>query len=143
MARLSKLSEGRLATCHPKLQRLLREVIRRVPDELDFTVLCGHRGQAEQTAAYLARPPRSTKPWPESLHNALPSLAVDIAPHPIDWEDPARFARLVGWVECIAAELAIKIRWGGDWNGNGRTNDERLVDLPHLELHPDEYAAAA
>jgi peptidoglycan L-alanyl-D-glutamate endopeptidase CwlK len=61
-------------------------------------------------------------------------MAVDVAPYPIDWNDPARFARLFGYIERIANELQIPIRWGGDWNRNWRTKDERLIDLPHIEL---------
>jgi peptidoglycan L-alanyl-D-glutamate endopeptidase CwlK len=33
-----------------------------------------------------------------------------------------------------AAELDIKIRWGGDWSGDGRSSDERFFDGPHFEL---------
>lgn len=133
---LGKLSTERLATCHPDLQRLLREVDRRLgaSKALDFTVVCGHRGQKEQDEAFNAKPQRSTKRWPDSKHNKLPSLAVDVAPYPTFWGDEASFARLAGYIEAVADELGIPIRWGGDWNGNGRTEDERFVDLPHLEL---------
>lgn len=133
---LGKTSNERLDTCHPELQRLLREVDRRLSQSkvLDLTVVCGHRGQKEQDEAYHAKPQRSTKPWPLSKHNQLPSLAVDVAPYPTFWDDEASFARLAGYIQAVADELAIPIRWGGDWNGNGRTEDERLVDLPHLEL---------
>jgi peptidoglycan L-alanyl-D-glutamate endopeptidase CwlK len=30
--------------------------------------------------------------------------------------------------------MHIPLRWGGDWNFNGKTAG--LVDLPHYELHP-------
>lgn len=33
-----------------------------------------------------------------------------------------------------ADQLGITLRWGGDWNGNGRTNDESFSDCPHFEL---------
>ena len=133
---LGKASNERLDTCHPALQRLLREVDRRLTASkvLDFTVVCGHRGKKEQDEAYHAKPPRSTKLWPHSKHNQLPSAAVDIAPYPTFWDDEASFARLAGYVQAVADELGIAIRWGGDWNGNGRTEDERFIDLPHLEL---------
>jgi peptidoglycan L-alanyl-D-glutamate endopeptidase CwlK len=133
---LGRTSLERLSTCHPELQRLLREVDRRLSENkvLDFTVVCGHRGQKEQDEAYSAKPKRSTKRWPESKHNQLPSLAVDVAPYPTFWGDEASFARLAGYIQAVADELGIRIRWGGDWNGNGRTEDERFIDLPHLEL---------
>lgn len=128
----SKLSEQRLLTCAQPIQDLLREVIKHI----DCTVLYGHRGQEEQDDAY--RSGASTLKWPLSKHNHLPSLAVDVAPYPIDWNDTARFARLYGFIERIAQEKGIRIRWGGDWNGNYRTKDERLVDMPHIELVPEE-----
>lgn len=124
----SALSEQRLSTCAQPLQDLLREAIKHV----DFTVIYGHRGKEDQDDAY--RSGASTLKWPLSKHNQLPSLAVDVAPYPIDWNDTARFARLFGFIERIAQEKGIKIRWGGDWNGNYRTKDERLVDMPHIEL---------
>jgi len=131
---LGVASNRELDTCHPKLQRLIREVDRRLSARavLDLVVMCGHRGELEQNAAYASE--RSTKQWPYSLHNRLPSPAVDVAPHPIDWRDKARFARLAGYIEAVAEDMGIQIRWGGDWNQNGRTVDERLVDMPHLEL---------
>lgn len=128
MPRFGNLSEQRLATCDERLQRLLREVIK----EVDITVLCGHRTKEEQDDA--VRRGASTKLWPLSKHNRLPSMAVDIAPYPINWNDTARFARMIGYVERVAWELKIPIRWGGDWNQNGHTKDERLVDMPHIEL---------
>lgn len=128
MPQFSDLSEQRLVTCDERLQRLLREAIKHV----DFTVIYGHRTQEEQDDAF--RQGASTLRWPKSKHNKQPSLAVDIAPYPIDWSDTARFARLAGYIERIAQEQGVKIRWGGDWNGNYRTKDERLVDMPHIEL---------
>lgn len=128
MPTFSNLSEKRLSTCAQPLQDLLREAIKHV----DFTVLYGHRGQDEQDDAY--RSGASTLKWPLSKHNQSPSLAVDVAPYPIDWNDTARFARLFGFIERIAQEKGIKIRWGADWNNNYRTKDERLVDMPHIEL---------
>lgn len=135
-------SNRELDTCHPKLQRLLREVDRRLVKRhmLDFTVICGHRGEKEQNEAYNAVPKRSTKQWPNSKHNTLPSTAVDIAPYPVDWKDTAAFARLAGYVMAVADEMGIEIRWGGDWDSDGKTRDELLVDMPHFELTAFELA---
>jgi peptidoglycan L-alanyl-D-glutamate endopeptidase CwlK len=128
MPRFSSLSEQRLLSCDERLQRLMREAIKHV----DFTVICGHRGRDEQEDAF--RLGRSKVRWPNSKHNRYPSVAVDVAPYPIDWQDTARFARLAGYIERIAQEMDIRIRWGGDWDMDGRTADERLVDMPHIEL---------
>jgi peptidoglycan L-alanyl-D-glutamate endopeptidase CwlK len=34
----------------------------------------------------------------------------------------------------VANTLGIKIRWGGDWNGDLQFRDEKFKDLPHFEL---------
>lgn len=128
MPTFSALSAARLATCHQKLQDVLNEAIKQV----DFTIICGHRGQEEQDEA--VRLGRSKLSWPLSKHNTMPSLAVDIAPYPVDWQDTARFARLYGYIERIAHEQGVKLRWGGDWNSNWRTSDEKFLDMPHVEL---------
>ena len=53
-----------LATCHPKIQIILHEVIK----HFDCTVIRGHRGKAAQNEAF--RTGASKKPWPTSLHIA-------------------------------------------------------------------------
>lgn len=128
MPKFSKPSVQRLATCDPRLQTLLGEAIKYI----DFTVLCGYRNRDEQEDAF--RRGASTKHYPDSRHNTLPSSAVDIAPYPVDWKDTARFARLVGYIERIAHEQGVPIRWGADWDRDGYTTDERLIDMPHIEL---------
>jgi peptidoglycan L-alanyl-D-glutamate endopeptidase CwlK len=125
-------SEAQLVTCHPDLQRVLREAIK----YHDFTVIEGHRGKAAQDAAVAAG--NSKTPWPTSKHNATPSLAADCAPFPVDWSDTGsaleRFALLAGVIHTVAQQLGVKIRWGGDWNQNWDTRDEGFRDRPHFEL---------
>lgn len=67
-------------------------------------------------------------------HNVYPSQAidtcVDVDPGPgkaVVW-DLAAYAPL--------GPLARKhgLRWGGDWDGDGSSADERFIDAPHLEL---------
>jgi hypothetical protein len=134
MPSFGRHSESRLRTCHPDLQRVMRAAIATGPD---FSILCGHRGKIEQDAAVAAG--LSKTPFPTSKHNAEPSLAVDIAPYPIDWSDQGRFVELAHHVLAVAAEMGVSLRWGGDWDGDGKTRadgdpEERFVDLPHFEL---------
>ena len=128
MPEFSKTSMDKLLTCHPKLIQIVGRVIK----VYDITVLEGFRGQEAQTRAVAEG--KSKTPWPKSKHNVLPSLAVDVAPYPVDWSDYKRFAFLAGVVFGIAYELQIKVRWGGDFNGNMKFDDERFVDSPHFEL---------
>lgn len=67
-------------------------------------------------------------------HNIFPSRAVDVA---IDFDPgPGKHLSWDASAYIPFAHLALKhgLRWGGDWNGNGRTDDEKFVDRPHLEL---------
>ena len=128
MPSFSQISRERLNTCDPKLQQLFNEVIK----HFDIIVLCGHRNEADQTAAF--KDHKSDKQWPESKHNKLPSLAVDIAPYPIVWNNKERFYYLAGLVEATAHDLSIPIHWGGDWDKDTDFYDQKLYDLPHFEL---------
>jgi hypothetical protein len=89
-------------------------------------------------AAYNAVPKLSHAKFGESAHNFTPSMAVDIVPWPIDWEDMERFGYLAGLMKGVALEMEIPLTWGNDWNNNGVLvrNDpkERLIDAPHFEL---------
>lgn len=136
MPGLSTTSRMRLDTCHPELRRLVEAVAERA----EILVVEGHRSKARQDAAVAAG--ASKTPWPTSKHNALPSRAVDLAPlkgGTIDWQDAAGFIALGRLVQEVAREQGIAVRWGGDWDGDGKTRsdgdrDERFVDLPHFEL---------
>ena len=72
MPRFGKTSKRRLATCHEDLQEILNEVIK----YFDCSVLCGHRGEADQNKAYESG--HSKVKWPNGRHNKKPSIAVDI-----------------------------------------------------------------
>ena len=61
-------------------------------------------------------------------------MAVDVSPFPIDWNDANRFHHFAGYVLAVAQSLDIKIRWGGDWNGDLQFKTEKFRDLPHFEL---------
>ncbi len=127
MNQFSNISKSRLNTCDIRIQNLMIKVLRKT----DITILCGHRGKYDQDQAIINGTSRS--PWPTSKHNTKPSLAVDIAPYPIDWDDKERFIALSKIVLAEAAKIGYKIRWGGDWDGDGKFN-EKFIDLPHYEL---------
>lgn len=128
MPSFSEQSKARLYTCHPALIEVCNAVIK----DIDITVLEGFRDEATQNRAYALG--NSTKRWPESKHNTLPSLAVDIAPYPVDWEDYYRWRMFGGYVLWRAEHMGIKLRWGGDWDDDGDIWDHRFVDMPHFEL---------
>ena len=120
MPKFSKLSLERLATCHLDLQRVAKAAIKRT----DFTVSCGHRGEQEQNEAF-ARGFSKLK-FPNSKHNKTPSLAMDLVPYPVDWEDVKRFDELAVIVKEEAIKLGVSLTWGGNW--------PKFKDRPHYEL---------
>lgn len=122
MPTFSDASEQHLATCDQRLQYLMRKAILRTP--IDFTILCGYRDKAAQDAAMAAG--TTQRPWPTSNHNRLPSLAVDIAPYPIDWNDEKRFEMLAHYILGVAHALDMQVVWGGNW--------VRPHDMPHFEV---------
>jgi peptidoglycan L-alanyl-D-glutamate endopeptidase CwlK len=119
-----------------RLQRVLYRYADLAPAELDLSIVCGHRGEAAQTKAFETK--KSKTPWPKSKHNRLPSWAFDFTPYPFaggkDWNDLARFARIAGGILIAAAIEKVPVRWGGDWDQDGATIDERFVDAGHVEL---------
>lgn len=119
--KFSKKSIEKLLTCHPDLVMIINYALKTSP--LDFSVLCGHRGEKEQNRAYIDG--NSKLKYPLSNHNKNPSNAVDIAPYPIDWNNIERFEILGRHVKNVANKLNIEIEWGGDWN---------FKDYPHFEL---------
>ena len=129
MPQFSKASSDRLATCDQRLQDLFNAVI----DEVDCTVLVGHRGREEQEKAFSEG--HSKLHWPDGKHNKMPSMAVDVSPYPVNWNETARWVAFSEIVLAKAATLGISLRWGGDWDGRGDGNPpDALQDLPHYEL---------
>lgn len=128
MYKFSKTSINRLETCDKRLQDILNKAIECV----DFTVICGHRGQIEQDKAFESG--NSKLRFPQSKHNSIPSKAVDIAPYPINWENLNRFYHLAGIIRGIAIEKGYKIRFGGDWDMDGEISDNSFNDLVHFEI---------
>lgn len=120
MPKFSVRSQNNLSQCHPDIQKVMNEVIKFT----DFSVLVGYRGKEDQDKAVADG--HSNLAWPDSKHNKHPSLAVDIAPYPIDWDDINRFFYLAGVVLTIAQQNGINLKWGGYWTS--------LKDYPHFEL---------
>ena len=121
-------SKNNLNEAHPDLVRLFQEVVK----HFDCSVIKGHRPQDEQDAAYHSG--TSKLEWPNSKHNSKPSMAVDVVPYPVDWNDKERFYYFAGFVKCMALTMDIDLRWGGDWDSDNDLKDQSFYDLPHFEL---------
>ena len=128
MPKFGNSSKKRLNTCEKDLQDLFNEVIK----HFDCSVLEGHRGEEDQNKYF--KEGRSKVKFPRGRHNSYPSNAVDVIPYPVSWDDTDRMYYFAGIVKGIALSMGIKIRWGGDWNGDTQVKDTKFKDLPHFEL---------
>lgn len=157
MTHYSNRSLTRLKTCHDDLERLMLEVDKHFPN----TVLEGKR-TIDQQRANIAKGVSKTM---DSRHLDDPSNAVDAAPDPLSWpkmdealaellghlsaqerremakhitayaKQLARWYYFGGFVLGTAQQMGIKIRWGGDWDGDRDVHDQSFDDLPHFERH--------
>jgi len=138
MPKFSELSKKRLKTCHREIISIMSSAIRYT----DFTILCGYRGEVQQNRAFEGG--NSKLPYPQSKHNKHPSMAVDVCPYPIDWNDINAFKKLNTIIMIVADvqfEIGVikhRVRWGGDWDMDGETNDNKFNDLGHYELVVDK-----
>jgi hypothetical protein len=67
-----------------------------------------------------------------SKHEKMPSEAIDILimKGRIIVNDPAWYRRLADMMRSYNHAII----WGGDWDGDQRSDDERFVDMPHFEI---------
>jgi peptidoglycan L-alanyl-D-glutamate endopeptidase CwlK len=130
MFKLSQRSEDRLTGVHPDLVRVVRRALEL--SEVDFSVIEGVRS-VETQRKYVESGASKTM---NSRH--ITGHAVDLYPvgKPTPWELCPKIADAMFKA---SRELKIPIRWGGDWNQNGSSADERFYDGPHFELLRSRY----
>lgn len=120
MPHFGSRSKKNLEGIHPDLLKVMDEAIKCV----DFTVICGYRGKAEQEEAY--RTGHSKAKFGRSAHNY--GLAVDCIPYPFkneDWKDVQRFRDMAKHILQAAENVGVEVTWGGTW---------KMFDTPHFEL---------
>jgi len=119
----SNASLAKLKTCDERLQAMADMMLSR--SEFDLTITCGHRGEKEQQDAFDKG--TSKAKFGQSKHNNLPSLAIDICPYPINWDDKdERWRKMALNAMWCAGRLGFEIVWGGDFKS--------IKDMPHFEL---------
>ena len=124
MAKFGAESEAMLKGVDPRLVQICRMAIL----VMDFKVIDGVRTLEEQRIN-VAR----GKSWTMNSKH-LDGLAVDLAPYPVNWQDNEMFCVLAGVMKAAAHTQGVKLRWGGDWNRNESTKDERNRDYGHFEI---------
>lgn len=157
---MSKFNWGRSSL---ERQKLASDNTRRVQDRalssgiMDMSLICTHRNEADQTEAYDNG--YSKVQWPNGKHNTLPAQAFDMYPyhprfklltgsdeqvrhiaHKMEWSYEktsgfitAEFHRMAGVILNAANVEGVRLRWGGDWDSDGDTTDQRFNDLGHFE----------
>ena len=124
MASFGKRSKAKMKGVDERLQNVFQEVVK----EFDCSIIEGVRSQERQNEL-VAQGKSKTK-----FGKHVQGKALDVAPYPIDWTDRDRFHYFGGYVKGIAEIMGVKVRWGGDWDGDFETKDNKFDDLVHFEL---------
>ena len=124
MPKFGKRSKERLRGIDARLVSVLNELVK----IMDVTIIEGLRSEQRQEKL-LKEGSTKTK-----FSKHITGKAVDLAPYPIDWNDRDRFHYMGGMIRGIAKQLNVPVRWGGDWDGDGETKDNRFDDLVHVEI---------
>ncbi len=131
-------SNEKLATADEKLQRVAERALSF--GVMDFSIIEGHRSVERQKELFDQGKSMIDGENKKGKHNFEPSLAIDILPYPAVinninvWSDKQRFCVLAGLMFAAASLEDVKLRWGGDWDGDGNNADSSFHDLPHFEI---------
>ena len=135
MYELSKSSKEKLETCDKRLIFIVLSAIK--ISKIDFGVSCGHRSIEEQRKLFNEGKSRVDGVKAKGKHNFYPSKAVDLFAYvdgSISYEI-ADLSYIAGIIDAVANQLGYKVRWGGNWDGDGVImRDQNFNDLPHFEI---------
>jgi peptidoglycan L-alanyl-D-glutamate endopeptidase CwlK len=135
---LGPKSRERLAGVHPNLVKVVERAI--AISSQDFMVLEGVRTPERQRELYAQG---RTKPGPKVTWTLTSNHfkqadgyghAVDLVPYPVDWNTLSKFDAMADAMRRASAELGIPIRWGADWDRDGKPREKGESDSPHFEL---------
>ena len=148
---LSQRSLDRLVGVDERLQRVVKRAIEL--SKQDFMVLEGVRTKqqcminygkgrtiaecvAKGVPAQYSNPKAAKVTW---LNNPFASKhvtgkAVDLVPYPVDWNDLKKFDAIAQAMLQAAKELDVPVRWGADWDNDGKPRERGESDSPHFEI---------
>ena len=153
---LGSRSRKNLIGVHPNLVRVVERAIQLTT--VDFTVLEGVRSReqcyrnwgkgrsiaqckAAGVPAQYAQVNMSKVTWLRDPLNSKHCLqsdgfghAVDLAPFPVVWDDLSKFDAIARAMLQAATELKIGVRWGADWDQDGKPRERGESDSPHFEI---------
>jgi len=108
-------------------------------DGIDLLFTSTHRDNESQAALYAQGRTKPGKIVTWTLNSKhIDGLAVDLAPIAADgsipWSDSKAFDAIAKAMFEAANVLEYKIRWGADWDGDGKPRERGESDSPHFEL---------
>lgn len=136
---LSTRSMTALQGVHPDLVRIVKRAIEIT--EVDFKVIEGVRTPERQRDLYAQgrTKPGNIVTWTlnsNHFRNARTGFghAVDLLPAPYDWKATGPFDAVSRAMFRAAREIGCTIRWGADWDQDGKARERGESDSPHFEL---------
>ena len=148
---LSQKSLDKMNGVDERLQRVVKRAIQLTKQ--DFMVLEGVRTReqcminygkgrtiaqcvAKGVPAQYANPNAAKVTWLNDpfASKHVTGKAVDLVPYPVDWNDLKKFDAIAQAMLQAAKELGIPIRWGADWDGDGKPRERGESDSPHFEI---------
>lgn len=148
---LSARSIERLRGVDPQLVEVVQLAIQLTT--VDFMVVEGVRtreqcainyGKGRSAAECLAKGVSAKHAQPKAakvtwLNNPYASKhvsgqAVDLLPAPYDWKATGPFDAVAKAMMAAAKQLGVSIRWGADWDADGKPREKGETDSPHFEL---------
>lgn len=135
---LGKKSLANLEGVHPDLVRVVRRAIE--ISEVDFKVIEGVRTLARQKQLYAQgrTAPGNVVTWTMNSRHFVQKdgygHAVDLLPAPYDWKELAPFNAVAHAMLRAASVENVRIRWGADWDGDGKPREKGETDSPHFEI---------
>lgn len=135
--RFGKASHDAMRSVHPDLVRVMGRAL--AFGLMDFSLSEGERSVEKQlhyhnigrSQVKFGKHQIQTDGWAHAIH---------AVPYPSEingvnvWDDHPRFARLAGMIQVAAWMEGVRVRWGGDWDGDGNNADSSLNDMAHWEL---------
>lgn len=161
---LSKRSLQRLDGVHPDLQKIVKRAISITKQDfmvlegvrsVEQCYINYGKGRtaaqcvAKGVPARYANPRAAKVTW---LNNPLASKhrpqadgyghAVDLVPYPIDWNTLSKFDKIAKAMFEAERQLKVegeipadtRLRWGADWDGDGKPRERGETDSPHFEV---------
>lgn len=120
-----------LASADNRIQQFVTKLAQ--VSTIPFMVTETSRSFAAQQAAYDSGHSHALPG--QSPHDFTPSLAVDLAPLPVNWQNVQPFEELAHYAKIASTVIGIPITWGGTF--------PHLVDMPHFELSDWKAIVAA